>query len=187
MSTMATPTAVNALAAPTPVASVPVPVDLNNGSVASEPEEAESSDMDPSESADADVASPEETDAEGAAPDTEDSGGDIASPDYEDGDAAEGEGADYEGQDGAAQVANADPQSAADSSQNQEQDYEPQDASIASGRHHGRRGRRIRYKKKKDEERWRRGIVRNRIRSLRATGQKKAYGKTYFHKKTEYP
>jgi hypothetical protein len=186
----ATVPAATPLAAPTQVVSAPAPLD-DDGYVASEPDETESAQMNPEDAessetepeqaqtaspdeSDYETAAPDEAEAEGASPDAED--GEAAAPDYEDGDAAEGEGAEYEG---GAQVAAAPTE--------EEQDYQPQEATIASGRRDGRRGKKIRYRKKKDEERWRRGIVRNRIRSLRGSGEKKAYGKTYYHKKTDYP
>ncbi|KAJ3399789.1 hypothetical protein HDV05_001520 [Chytridiales sp. JEL 0842] len=157
MNVMATPTAV-ALAVPT---SMPNTADTTVAQA--EPEEADVSEMEPE---DGEVAETEPEAIEVASPEEADA--ETSSPDYEDGEAADFEGA---------EVASA---------------QEPQDASVASGGygghgygHHGRR--RHSYKKKKEAERWRRALIRNRHNNLKGVGEKKDYGTTYYRKKSAYP
>ncbi|KAJ3406290.1 hypothetical protein HDV05_006073 [Chytridiales sp. JEL 0842] len=186
MNVMATPTDANAMAVPTEIVLAAPTVNMPNTTETTtiaqvEPEEADVSEMEPEEveiaapeENDAESAAPEETDAESAAPEEndaesaapEETDAESAAPDYEDTEAADFEGA---------QIASA---------------QEPQEASVASEGYHGHRrhhGKKHSYRKKKEAERWRRALIRNRHNNTKGVGEKKDYGTTEYIKKSSYP
>ncbi|KAJ3194447.1 hypothetical protein HDU67_004746 [Dinochytrium kinnereticum] len=59
---------------------------------------------------------------------------------------------------------------------------------VAGSKHHGRRRRhKVRYTKTRRASRRRIAILRDRLKAAGKKGSKKAYGLTYYHKKTKYP
>jgi len=138
----------------------------DNQVAAAEPEEADEAQA-PAEEADESEAPAEADDAEASSPAQEDSAADD---------------------DEAAAIPYAEDEAGAAS-------FEPEDASVAQwdgkgkgygwGGHHNRDG--FRYYKKKNSRKGRRVTLRSKVRQGSKKDAGKAYGTTYYHKKTSYP